>query len=375
MSWTQAKYRALLVLGVTVAQLLCVRWLERRGKVLIISLSGAATGSAGDLRGSALAAVLPQHGWHALVLPPRVGRTARIILSRVLKPHAVILQQTRHSLNTPDLYPDIPCVLDVDDADIIAPQHRERIADIASRCKGVITGSRHLARTFKHYNQNTAIVWTGTYIKCVKDAPENCARGKIIAWAPSDPFGYPHELAFVKDIAARIASTTSQIEFRIYGVPEIKQEEMRTIWGDVGQGRLTLQLFSPMPYREYIKSLGDVAVGLQPVCDEHEYSLGKSFGKALAYMAADVSIVASDNIDHPLFFRDRVNGRLLPNDAFRWAEACIDMLNHPLKRAEMTTQARTDFERRLSVEKSAALVAHWLDQWVNEQQPARASHG
>lgn len=59
---------------------------------------------------------------------------------------------------------------------------------------------------------------------------------------------------------------------------------------------------------------------------ENPFSRGKSFGKLLAYLIADVAIVASNNVDHPLFFQDGVNGVLAPNDVDRWVEGTALLL-------------------------------------------------
>jgi hypothetical protein len=71
-----------------------------------------------------------------------------------------------------------------------------------------------------------------------------------------------------------------------------------------------------------VRSLGSFAVGLHPVCTNHAFSLGKSFGKLLAYLAADVAIVTSNAVDHPLFFTDGVNGTLVGDDLEAWALGC-----------------------------------------------------
>lgn len=340
--------------------LLLRRWLGLVPKVVLVSLSGAAPGSAGDLRGVAVGQALRTHGWHALTLPPRLGAGARRVLCHALRPDAVLLQQTRHPLNRPELYPGVPCVLDVDDADVINPAERDRIADVARRCHGVVAGSRYLARLFQAFNPHVRIIWTGTYCHHVPGATPSAQRPPVLAWAPSDPFGYPLEMAFVRDVAHAVPNH-GPFEFWVYGVPEARQVEMQAYLSHGKPKHLTLRLMPPMPYQDFIASLSGVAVGLQPVCHDHEYSLGKSFGKALAYLAADVAVVASRNVDHPLFFKDGRNARVLDTSPGSWAQACGDLLSQAPHRAALVQQARGDFMNKLTTTRSAAMLAPLLD--------------
>jgi hypothetical protein len=333
--------------------------------VVWLSLSGGGTGSAADLRAVSVAPELERLGWRSVVLHPRLGPRARRLLLRLCRPDVVLLQQTRHPLNRPELYAPAPCVLDVDDADIINPAERERIGDIARRCAGVVAGSRHLARLFAPYNPARRVIWTGTYLHSPAHAQPNGARGAVLAWAPSDPFGYPAELAFVQRLAQGLA--TPGLELRVYGIRPERQQEMHALWQGKLPANVRLRLMAPMSYAAFVASLSEVAVGLQPVCEDHSYSLGKSFGKALAYLAADACIVASDNIDHPLFFRDRVNSRLLRNDAAAWAGACDALLAEPTLRAQWVAQARSDLLARLTTHQSAALLSELLQRTCRGQ--------
>ena len=326
--------------------------------VVWISPSGGGVGSAADLRALAVGKTLGRFGWCCVTLHPRLGQQARRILLRLFKPDVVLLQQTRHPLNRPEIYFPVPSVLDVDDADIINPSETARIGDVAARCYGVVAGSRHLAGLFRAFNPAVRVIWTGTYIRSVSSARPNAERGRILAWAPSDPFGYPVELALMQMLVERLSPST-KVEFRVYGVSPARHDDMHKLWN----GRLNhvhLRLMPPMPYKEFVDSLAEVAVGLQPVCEDHEYSLGKSFGKALAYLAADVAVVASNNIDHPLFFEDGVNGRLLLNEPTVWAQACDQLLSRNQERQGLVLQARQDFLARLTTDKSAQLMSDLL---------------
>lgn len=333
---------------------------SRTHPILWISPSGGGVGSAADLRALAVGKKLEQLGWRCVTLHPQLGLHARRILLRLFTPDVVLLQQTRHSLNQPMLYAPVPCVLDVDDADIIHSTAGARIGGVAAQCYGVVAGSRHLAGLFRLYNPSVRVVWTGTYIHAVAGALPNVDRERILAWAPSDPFGYPVELALVQAMVRCLSPSVESVEFRVYGVLPARQADMRALWEGHVPSFVRLRLMPPMPYKEFVASLAEVAVGMQPVCEEHAYSLGKSFGKALAYLAADVAVLASNNIDHPLFFKEGVNGRLLPTEPLAWAQACDQLLDNPELRQGLVAQARKDFLARLTTDKSAELMSDLL---------------
>lgn len=350
-----------------------------RQPVAWLSLSGGGPGSAADLRAStATANALEALGWRCVVLHPRLSLGTRRLFMHMARPDVVLLQQTRHPLNRPETYAPTPCVLDADDADIINPDEQARIGDIARRCHGVVVGSRHLGRLFEPYNPARRVIWTGTYLTDRPDASPNAQRARIIAWAPSDPFGYPSELQFVQAIASRLS--TPALEFRVYGIKPERQAEMLALWEGKLPAHVRLRLMPLMPYPAFVASLAEVAVGLQPVCEDHAYSLGKSFGKALAYLAADNCIVASNNIDHPLFFRDQSNGRLLDNEAAGWARACDDLLADPDHRQSLVDQARRDLLSRLTTQRSAALLSDLLHRarqgqaWPRGLAPTQHAH-
>ena len=119
-----------------------------------------------------------------------------------------------------------------------------------------------------------------------------------------------------------------------------------------------------MRYEQFVESLAEVAIGMQPICENNPYSMGKSFGKVLAYLAADVAVVASDNIDHPLFFENGRNGVLLPMAPEQWAAACKKLLEEPRYRDKLVTAARADFLTRLTTQKAAALLSHKLHEAI-----------
>jgi len=349
-----ARFTRLLARGVT---------RNNAADTIFVSVSGGGTGSAADLRGHAIARALPNAGIHAVVLPAGLNAWQRKALRKSYAPRAVLLQQTRNRWNTPDLYPGIPCILDVDDADIIDPQAQARIGTIASRCHGVVAGSRFLASLFRQHNPNTQVIWTGTYLTGVPGAQPNNERARIVAWAPSDPFGYPDEADFVLETVRQLADIPA-FTFRIYGIAPEKREQAKQRFGSDLPTNVTLELTPPLPYERFIASLAEVAIGLQPVCESNPYSMGKSFGKVLAYLAADVAVIASNNIDHPLFFEHERNGLLPVDQPADWAAACAGLLADPEKRHALASEARADFLARLTTEKAAHLLSRVMHQAI-----------
>ncbi|QHI98621.1 glycosyltransferase [Xylophilus rhododendri] len=329
-----------------------------RKALVAFSAAGSGTGWGGDLRSTAMSAALGRMGWETCVFHPKIGARTRKLLARLLGVDIVFLQQTRSRHNDPALYSPVPCVLDVDDADIINPTQTQRIGAVAKGCVGVVAGSRYNAKLFAPWNSTIRVIWTGTYLRQVEGAKPNGQRARVVAWAPSDPFGYPAERQFIQKVVAAFPANAN-IEFRIYGVPEARSRELLDAFAPFDpHGFVRTMPF--MPYSKFVDTLGEVAVGLQPICAEHEYSLGKSFGKVLAYLAADVAIVAADAIDHPLFFKDGVNGRLLPLDAQAWCDAAMALLDEPARRQEIVNAARASFLARLTTEAAAAQLAPLL---------------
>jgi glycosyltransferase involved in cell wall biosynthesis len=122
-----------------------------------------------------------------------------------------------------------------------------------------------------------------------------------------------------------------------------------------------VETFDLMSYRRFVRSLDTVAVGLHPVCIRNAFSQGKSFGKLLAYLAADVAVVTSNEVDHPLFFEDGRNGMLVPEDAESWVDRCERLLRDAEKRRRIVAEARSDYLRRLTTTRCATLVDRQLE--------------
>ena len=89
---------------------------------------------------------------------------------------------------------------------------------------------------------------------------------------------------------------------------------------------------------------------------EHGFGRGKSFGKLLAYLSGQVAVIASQAVDHPLFFRNGDNGLLPAHDMDAWAEAIVNLLEQPDVRCRMAIRGWEDFRQRLGSATFAGLL-------------------
>ena len=332
---------------------------ERKGRRVVILPGDAGPGSGSDLRASALAPELRRLGWRTVVVPAQLELSQRLRIIRLERPNVILLQQSRHPFNRPRYYPDIPCVFDADDADILDPDCREAVIECCNDSVSVIAGSRFLADQFRPYNDRISVIWTTTYLGSSEPFPPNQSRAPIVAWATSNAIGYGPEAKFVREILISLSQKVSFTYYQ-YGVWDEQREEADRFLEPIRKCGVPVRTFTTMRYRELVDSLRSVAVGLQPIALEAPFSRGKSFGKILAYLAADVAVVASDNSDHPLFFRDRANGILAPNEVDSWVEAIMSLLRDPPLRERLVAQARRDFLTRLTTPVAAQLVSDVL---------------
>lgn len=316
------------------------------------------SGHAGDLRAISIAAELKKFGWRVIVVPVWLDLEQRMKVLHAEKPDVILLQQSVHLLNRPSLYPGYNTIFDVDDADYTAEP-----ALVSSCARGAtvsVVGNRHLAEVFRGYGApDVQVMWTGTYIHSVPGAKPNESRDPVISWAHSAPSDYPIEAEFVRRVMLKIAKSRT-FTFRAYGNRPAWLDEYVAPMREAG---INVQIYGTSRYTKFVKSLGSIAIGLQPVLRQNPFSLGKSFGKLLAYMAADVAVVASDEVDHPLFFRNGETGMLVAT-VDEWAEACLFLLNNPQERGRMVKAARADFLKLLTTQAVAARMSAIMDRFV-----------
>jgi glycosyltransferase involved in cell wall biosynthesis len=311
------------------------------------------TGTAGDLRAVAIARELRRLGWRTIVVPPWLDLRARHAIIGI-EPNAVLfLQQSRHPLNKPALYPNNCCVFDADDADIL--NNPEQVVECLTGSAAVIAGSEFLAEKFRPHNPNVQVIWTGTYIDRSKEG-RTVSDNPTLVWAQGNPFDYPHEAALMLALWTKLAET-SQFNVAVYSSEPARVGEWLAPLTRLG---VSHRARPRMRYPEFVASLSGAAIGLQPICTSFAYSQGKSFGKVLAYIAAGVPVVASDEVDHARFFRNGENG-LLVRTLDDWVDACKLLLNEPRLGKQLAERAHEDLGRELSTRAAAEKVDKVLD--------------
>jgi hypothetical protein len=306
-------------------------------------------GSAGDLRACAIAKELRHLNWRTIIVPPWLSLRERLRIIRTERPEFVHIQQSRHPLNRPRFYEQTPCIFDADDADIV--NHRDCVEECCRGSSAVITGNNYLAELFSEFNADVNVIWTGTYIKSVSNALSSERRLPVIAWAQSNPFDYPDEADLVRNILLRLAKRC-RFTFFLFGVRNEATAE--AYLAPIRAAGVAVRAFPPLHYGTFIRTLAGATIGLQPVCVNNMYSRGKSFGKLLAYMAADLAVVASDVLDYPLFYSHGQNGMLVKS-IDQWVDACQFLIEQPAERERLVNNARKAFLQRLSIATAATM--------------------
>jgi hypothetical protein len=314
---------------------------------------------ASNLRAWVMAPALRRLGWRVLLLAPEASLAERQQVLRLWRPDVLLLQQSRHPLNRPRFYPGLACVFDQDDADYLDARVRNEIVGCCEGSRLVIAGSRAVGRMLERHNRNVEVIWTSTPAPPpasglrVRAAPS--LREPIVAWAHSSPFDYPAEMAYVQRVMALVARVRPGTQFWLFGNHD--DALAAAFFAPLEAAGIRCKAWPYMPYARYLDVVARAAVGLQPVCvGDSPYSEGKSFGKVLAYLAGEVPVVASNNVDHPLFFESGRNGFLV-HDEFDCAQAVVTLLDDKALRDDLSTTALQDFRMRLSTTAVAAQVS------------------
>jgi hypothetical protein len=330
------------------------RW--RKGPAVLYFPSQGREDGAARLRAFAIAEELHRLGWRTAVCPKQLGLSARRRAIALLKPDIVVMQTARHALNRPHLFPGVPIVIDLDDADYIDPRSAEPLIAALSQSVGAIAGSRAVAKFCRQHVQPVTVIWTGTP---PSDGPMESQIGRqpIVTWAASSPVGHRDEAEFVRQVLHELVAANVDFSFRCYS--DDGSEAYRRMMAEMVPDGVAVETYPYLIYEKFLQSLQSVAVGLAPLTEIDGFSGGKSFGKILAYVDCNVPVVTHPVVDHPLFFRDWENGVMLdtPQD---WARAIAKLLADPALREAMAAAARSDLEQRLSTETAARLTDRFL---------------
>ena len=328
-----------------------LRMPKRRPSVFIFP-SNQPWDPASNLRAWLIGPELERLGWRVVSVPEPLSLSQRRRLLALERPDVIFMQQTRHLLNQPKLYPGFATVIDADDADYLDPRHQARIAASAADASAVIGGSRFVAACLGAHNPRAHVLWTSTPLPTSTPAIPPEKRGPIVSWAHASPLGYHHEATFIRDVMTDVCRRTA-CTFWLFGT----QEHQATEWfAPLRAAGGRCEAIGSLGYDAYLAKVAESAVGIQPVSPEHEFSQGKSFGKLLAYLSGQVAVVASRAVDHPRFFRDGWNGLLPEHDVKAWSDAIVSLVDDRAHSAVIARRGWEDFKSRLTSEVFARLL-------------------
>lgn len=301
-----------------------------------------------------IASALRAFGWRTHVVPKQLNAHQRSRMISLARPDVVVVQKSRHHLNRMKYLGGLRFVYDLDDADFFDEQLAPEMEKAVSASIGCICGSRFVADWARRFSPNVEVIWTGNPISA-GPWPEHSAREPIVAWAQSAPLQYGREFEFVRHICLALAQRDLRFRLRLYGWPSGVESEHVSALREVG---IEVQLLPPMPYREFMLSLREVAVGLSPIIAESAFSRGKSFGKVLGYLDAKVPVVCSDQGEHSAFF-DEASG-VVTNDFDHWVDAVERLVRSPDERSRLSERAHARYREMLSIETAAHRVDAFL---------------
>lgn len=316
-----------------------------RPKVMILPCASREVGSS-RLRAYNIGDHLAAHGWATVLCEPSLALAQRLRIARLFKPNVILIQMARHPNNAPQPFAPVPAVFDIDDADFQDKTQLPRILANMAGCRRVIAGSRYIADWCRQHNPAVDVIWTATPVR-PGPVRSQLDRGKIVSWAAGDPVGYPVEADFVRKVMALVAAERPDIVFRLYG--DDGSAGYEALVARYRTDGIAIETRPSLAYDSFLQSLEDVAVGLNPLVNMDGFSAGKSFGKVLAYLDANVPCINTPNVDHPLFFDNGRNGYLADIDPRRWADLVIELIDAPERREQMARAARIDLVARLSV--------------------------
>lgn len=338
--------------------------LQRKDLSIVFCVDGLNDGMSAGLRGYAISDALRELGWRSIVIPKQLEFEQRCRIIEIEKPQVLLLQSCRHPLNRPQLYPNQFCVLDIDDADFVDPARRQDVIDCAKGSQAAIAGSHYVANFLKQYCKQVEIIWTGSQPLNYKEQPAK-ANPPVIVWACSSPFGYQEEAKIVQEVLTNLPQNIP-CQFWLIGVKDFNKG--RDFIQPIIEHGIPCKLIPFLPYGKLLNKLKKASIGLAPLLPEKSpFCAGKSFGKILSYLNNNVVVIASNCADHPLFFKDSVNG-FLASTISEWTQAIEFLLTNPQTCFEIAEKANSDYIQHLSVQASARKTDTALRTWLHSNQ-------
>ena len=346
-SWIGHRIRELIVHFIWMLQ-------PKSNKTVVIFPCGDKSLGSSNLRAFYIGKYLKKMGWRVTVVPKQLELLQRQRILRIQKPKVILIQKARHPLNKASLYPGIPIVFDIDDADYLDAYQYDAIVECCKLSKSVIAGSVAVAKWCSDFNSSVQVVWTGTPDSIVPhNSKQSSEREPIVAWACSTSIGYPEEAEFIKKVLEKLADRIS-FEFWLYGVDSEGNAEK--LFGNLRNKGVTVRYYYYMLYKNFINTLGQVSVGLHPLLPKkNAFSGGKSFSKILAYLVANVAVVVSDAADHREFFEHGKNGMIV-DEVDDWVESIYELLTDNELRQKLVDNANKDFYSNLTTEVASKKV-------------------
>lgn len=335
---------------------LTTRIRSRGKKSLLVFTTFGAKDASSSLRGFLIADHLRTRGWHAVVCPWHLRLSQRRRLLKLMKPDIILMQTARHALNRPALYPGVPTVFDLDDADYIADWSRPAVMECLRDSAAVIAGSRAVAAYCRQHNPDVSVVWTGTPITS-DPYPPHKDRDLVVTWPAVSPQTRVDEQDFIFDVISRV-SKQRKITFRLYA--NTGTDAYNAVLDRFGVLDIKLEALGYLDYQPYLKSFEEIAVGLAPLLDVDGFSGGASFGKILAFLDRGIPTIAHPTADHPLLIQNGVNG-FLATTAQEWADDIVRLLDSPEERDRIARNGRATLADRLATSVSGDLVGVVLD--------------
>lgn len=291
----------------------------------------------------AIAAALRPLGWRTLVLPWKLTLDQRRRFLALVRADVVVMQGVRHPLNRPALYPGIPIVMDMDDADFHLPHLTAHLRQAMPDLTAMIAGSQYVADWCRDAGCPEAhVVWTGMAASPGAGTPHE-RRPPVVAWAQTRPMTYTDEARMVREVASALARQRPDMRLRLYD----RQPEDDGAFADwFQQAGISVEWCEKSQFSDYLQSFDDVAIGFAPLSEASPFSRGKSFGKVLAYLDRHVPVICSDAGEHSHFFGPDTG--IMSNDPDVWVQGALQLLADPDTRQRMADTAFAMFRKELS---------------------------
>jgi glycosyltransferase involved in cell wall biosynthesis len=316
---------------------------------ILFALGDNYPGGSGYLRGVLVAEhMAARMGWTSRILDiHEASDPARFESAcREFEPDVVLLQRAFAPHQHPDRLRPAIVIIDLDDALFLRTDMAAQMESAVSSAHAFVAGNRFIGEWGKRFNANVQVIHTCGPMRAERTGHRPRDRQRIVAWPHSAPFDYPEELELVGQVLVELRKRC-EFTFRLYGSNFSYADGLtrKEPWlKNMQQQRVTVSLMPSMPYAQYVASLEEVAVGMQPIVSE--WSKGKSFGKLLACMSSEAAVVCSDAADHAFMFNGS-NG-ILARSVSDWVEGIRFYLESPADRERAAEIAYRDYCEKLT---------------------------